>query len=133
MAVYVDTGAWIALHDRKDSNHGAAKRTAARLKQEGERLVTGRHTLVEFADGLARHYDQHTAAHEVDRISQSPRVMVEESESHWSAAMDLLRTRTDWNVDLSDCLSFALMSHVGITRVLSFDSDFERAGFSILK
>ena len=47
-------------------------------------------------------------------------------------ATDIFETRTDWNVDLSDCLSFALMEYLGVTRVFTYDSDFAKAGFEVV-
>ncbi len=37
--IFVDTGAWIALSDRKDRYHGHAVSTYTRLKNKNERLL----------------------------------------------------------------------------------------------
>lgn len=132
MHVYVDTSAWIALHEPREGDHAAATKALARLVKGNAVLVTGWHTLTEFADGLARHYDQATAAAQVGRILASPRVRVEPSEPHLPRALDLLRTRPEWDVDLSDCLSFALMDGVGLRQAFTYDADFRKPGFTLL-
>lgn len=132
MAVYIDTSAWIALHEPKDKNHARARKALAGIVAENETLMCGWHTLIELADGLALHYDQATADRELARILASPRVKVEPSEPHLPRALELLRERPAWNVDLSDCLSFALMEAVGLRRAFTFDKDFGKPGFDVV-
>lgn len=129
MAVYVDTSAWIAIHEPRDRNHQAARTRFLSLLEAQEILVVGWHTLIELADGLVRHYSQAEAAGQIRRILESPRVRVEASEPHLPAARELLQKRSNWNVDLSDCLSFALMKQKALTRAFTYDSDFEKPGF----
>ena len=132
MAVYIDTGAWIALLDRKDSYHQAASAVRARIQKTQETLITGWHTLFELADGLTRHTSQNHAAQTIRRILESPSVRVEASEPHLDRALEIVSTHGDWNVDLSDCISFALMEAHGIQRAFAYDRDFEKAGFEVL-
>lgn len=127
MTVYVDTSAWIALFDRRESRHATARATLSEALPKG--LTTGWHTLVELADGLAHHYDQETAAREIDRLRSSPRLRILDSEPARDAALDIFRARPSWGVDLSDCLSFALMQKHGISTAFTYDTDFEKAGF----
>jgi len=74
MAIYVDTGAWIALHESRDVHHDEARRQLAAIREDGELLVTGWHTVVEFVDGLCHHYDQARAVKQLDRLRESPSV-----------------------------------------------------------
>jgi uncharacterized protein len=132
LAVYVDTSAWIALHEPREGDHKAAKRTLERLVKANAVMVVGWHTVTEFADGLARHYDQGKAAEQVARLLASPRVRIEPNEPHLPRALELLRTRPEWDVDLSDCLSFALMEGLGLREAFTYDADFRKAGFTTL-
>ena len=127
----MDTGAWIALHEPRDNNHEGAVKQLKQLLDAKEVLVVGWHTLIEFADGLMRHYTQKEAAAEIERLLQSPRVRTEPSEPYLTQARELFRGRPSWGVDLSDCLSFALMRARGITRAFAYDDDFEKAGFQL--
>jgi predicted nucleic acid-binding protein len=131
VAVYVDTGAWIALHEPRDNNHVAAVACLKRLLASQEVLVSGMHTLVELVDGLSRHYTQKEASSELERLMSSPRLRIEPSEVHWGAAREWLKSRPTWGVDMSDCLSFALMSARKIERVFTYDGDFAKAGFRV--
>jgi predicted nucleic acid-binding protein len=132
LVAYIDTGAWIALLDPKDAFHASARATRGRLQAAQEGLVTGWHTLTELADGLSRHANQTHASRTLSRILESPSVRVEASEPHLDRAIELFTTRLDWGVDLSDCISFALMEAHRIRRAFAYDRDFEKAGFEIV-
>lgn len=132
MAIYVDTSALIALKEKKERDHEAAKDALRSLSETGHLLVTGWHTVIEFADGLARHYSQKVAATEVGRLTSGPRLRIESSEPHVAAAIAILTKNVDWGIDLSDALSFAMMRNLGIKRVFTYDSDFEKADFELV-
>jgi uncharacterized protein len=132
VATYVDTSAWIALHEPRDANHKRATQALNALMAGGEVLVVGWHTLVEFADGLARHYDQRHASAEIERLLSSPRVRVEPSDTVAAEAREMFSKRGNWNVDLSDCLSFALMHSKAIRRVFTYDRDFTKPAFELV-
>jgi len=132
LRVYVDTSAWIALQEPRDRNHRKARAALLDLMDRETLLVSGWHTVVVFADGLARHYDQRTASTVVGKLLASPSLRVEPSEPHREAALEMLRDRGDWNVDLSDCLSFALMQATAITQAFTYDRDFAKARFGTI-
>lgn len=129
LRVYVDTSAWIALKEARDSHHKRATEKMRKLIGSRAQLVTGLHTIVEFVDGVAQRHGQGDAARTYDWIAQSPSVRVLASDGHRDDAVALLRARTGWDVDLSDCLSFAMMTSEGIRHVFTYDRDFEKAGF----
>lgn len=133
MAVYLDTGALIALYEPRDTNHGSAKRRLDQLRTDREVLVSGWHTIVEFIDGLAHHYTQARAAQELDRLRSSPRLRIEDTEPYRQAAIEILDSRTDWGIDLSDALSFATMEALELQAAFAYDEDFEMAGFEVLR
>lgn len=132
MPVYIDTSAWIALHEPGDSNHRKATAALAALLRRKRTLVSGLHTAVEFGDGLTRHYGQEPAAAAIEKILQSPSVRWLPSEPHFEAARKIFSSRGSWGVDLSDCLSFALMEARGVEAAFTFDSDFQKGGFEIV-
>ena len=59
--IFVDTGAWIALSDRKDQYHGDAVRIYGKLKQARERLLTTDYVVDETVTRL-RYYLSHSTA-----------------------------------------------------------------------
>lgn len=131
MPIYLDTSALIALRKPRDRRHASAVARLRSYVETNELLVAGWHTIVELIDGLVRHYTQKEAATELARLLRSPRIRVEDSEPHLPGAMELLRGRPNWGVDLSDCLSFALMKAKGIQRAFTYDQDFSKAGYVV--
>lgn len=132
MAVYIDTSALIALHEPRDKHHEAAVLTLRRLQERKEPLIVGWHTFVEFLDGLEKHYDQATAAQSGTKILTSPRIRVVGTESQREPALRLLVERTDWKVDLSDCISFAFIAAKRIRGAFTYDQDFSKPGIPIV-
>lgn len=132
MAAYIDTSAWIALLDSRDRYHPAAVAAQKRLLDTQESLVTGWHTLLELSDGLAQHTNQRRASATLTKILKSPTVHIEPSEPHLDTALELFSSRTDWEVDLSDCISFALMQANKIERAFTYDNNFAKAGFEMV-
>lgn len=132
MVAYIDTGAWIALLDAKDTHHEAARAMRSSIQDAQEILFTGWHTLIELADGLTRHASQAHSAETIQAIVESQSVHVEPSQPHRDRALEFFTKYHDWNVDLSDCFSFALMEEHGIQRAFTYDDDFAKPGFEII-
>lgn len=66
MPVYVDTSALIALHEPKDRRHDEAVSPFRRLIEQRDRMRLGRHTFIEFLDGVAARHGQRHAATAAD-------------------------------------------------------------------
>ena len=131
MTVYIDTSAWIALHEPRDQHHGRAIEILHNLTKDRVPIVCGWHTVVEFGDGLARHYDQRTAAEKLDLILASRLVRILPSEPHLADALHLLRTAPQIGIDPSDALSAAMMKAHRLRGIFTFDADFEKLGFEL--
>lgn len=52
--IFVDTWAWLALANRKDSNHKRAVRKYNKIKREGYKMVTSDYVLDEVITALFR-------------------------------------------------------------------------------
>lgn len=132
MAVYLDTGALIALYERRDDHHADAKRRLSSIRERGELLVTGWHTITEFIDGLCHHYGQPQAAEELAKLRDTPSLRIVKTEERRDEAVSILQDRTGWAIDLSDAFSFAVMSEEDIDTAFTYDDDFEKAGFEVV-
>lgn len=131
--LFVDASFWIALTLRSDGNHRAATGLAREL--DGAALVTTELVLAETLNGLAGGGPaaRHAGAVLVDRLQNSERhEIVEQSHELFERALTLYRSRSDQHWGLIDCASFVVMRDRGVSQALSFDRDFEQAGFAIL-
>ncbi|MGH7266358.1 MAG: type II toxin-antitoxin system VapC family toxin, partial [Candidatus Rokuibacteriota bacterium] len=128
--LFVDSGAWIALQNRRDQHHAEADRLFREAVQAGIRLVTTNLVLAEVHRLTLFRVGIEAASRALDRIDASPSVTV-----HFAAAEDHAAARR-WlerlaprPVTYADAVSFAVIETTGCTHVLGFDSDFEAAGF----
>jgi uncharacterized protein len=130
-AVFVDTGAWVALRYGRDHYHARAKAVLRRLRADGLGLVTTEWVLAEAVTLLkARGAVDHALA--LGDAIQAGRLgfMVDSSPERRRRAWELFRRYRDRRVGWVDCASFAVMEELGLDRFFGFDEDFVRAGFA---
>jgi len=133
MLVYIDTGAFIALNDRSDRNHGAAASYFRRVAREGTRFVLGRPVLVEYLDGVTKRVGKSDALLRLRQIDASSLWRVEpDSEEDHARAREIFVRYDDQTIDMTDSLSFAIMERLGLKAAFTFDPDFETHGFERL-
>lgn len=130
-AVFVDTGAWVALRYRRDQLHGRARKLAERLQHERVGIVTTEWVMSE-AVTLLKARGAIDAAVALGEALQGGRLghLVESSAERRGRAWELFVRYKDRRVGWVDCASFAVMEELGLRRFFGFDSDFVRAGFT---
>jgi uncharacterized protein len=130
-AVFVDTGAWVALRYGRDQFHGRARSVLRRLHAESIGLVTTEWVLAEAVTLLkARGAVDHAIA--LGEAVQAGRLghLIDSSAERRRRAWDLFVRYRDRRVGWVDCASFAVMEELGLTQFFGFDDDFARAGFT---
>jgi hypothetical protein len=126
MRQYLDTSALIALGDKRDKNHEAAKAYLSSSIEGGTRFVMGRNVLIEYIDGVTKRIGKEKGVEELDNLVNSKLLVVEENlEKDWSKAVEYFKQYKDKKIDLTDCLSFSLMERLELDTVFTFDSDFK--------
>jgi len=129
-AVFVDTGAWVALRYGRDQYHGRARTILKRLHTDRLGLVTTEWVVAETvtllkARGAVEHAIALGAAIEDGRLG----VLVASTPERRAQAWRLFERYRKLRVGWVDCASFAVMEELGIDRFFGFDDDFTRAGF----
>ena len=130
-AVFVDTGAWVALRYGRDQYHARARSLLRRLRADALGLVTTEWVLGEAVTLLkARGAVQHALA--LGDALQAGRLghVVESTAARRHRAWDLFVRYRDRRVGWVDCASFAVMEELGLGQFFGFDDDFARAGFT---
>jgi uncharacterized protein len=130
-AVFVDTGAWVALRYRRDQYHGRAQALLQRLRADGIGLVTTEWVMAEAVTLLkARGAVDHALA--LGEALQAGRLgyLAESTPERRRHAWELFVRYRDRQVGWVDCASFAVMNELGLGRFFGFDDDFTRAGFT---
>jgi uncharacterized protein len=130
-AWFADSYYFLALRNPKDEGH--AKAVAATAKLAPRQLVTTAWVLTEVADALAKPANRPGFAQLIQMLgSNADVVIVPPTQSLFDEGVTLFNTRVDKEWSLTDCVSFVVMTQVGITEALTADHHFEQAGFVAL-
>jgi predicted nucleic acid-binding protein len=133
-AVFVDTGAWVALRYKRDQYHARARSILKRLRGERRALVTTEWVLAETvtllkARGAVDHALALGAALQDGRLG----LLVESTAERRARAWGRFERHRGLRVGWVDCASFAVMDELGLRTFFGFDDDFVRAGFEQLR
>lgn len=131
--IFVDTVAWLALVNKSEDLHDAARTVRDRLVQKKAKLITTDFVVVEIANSLARLPLRGVARKLIDFIRTSATVeLVTITPELSEKAYQLYCSRDDKEWGLTDCTSFVVMENMKINQAFTADRHFEQAGFSIL-
>src|SRR3989344_2037412 len=133
-SVFVDTGWFKGLVDKKDEHHIRARNIFKGFKKVRQRLVTTNFvigeafTLIRKSCGMywARKFSQLLS--NLNLVLEIEGVMVGDERRVWDWFWH------DWReLSYTDCASFAVMERLGIKKVATFDEHFAAAGFEVVK
>jgi predicted nucleic acid-binding protein len=129
--IFLDTSFVIALINEKDQYHDQAEALSFRFANSA--LLTTSAVLLEIGNALAK--DFRAEAISIIRVlSHSSRVELVEIDSNlMEKGLAVYDKYSDKKWGLVDCISFVVMREAGTTQVLTFDKDFEQAGFAVLR
>lgn len=128
--IFLDTSFVIALINERDQYHARAE--ALSLRFNNSALLTTGAVLLEIGNALAKEF-RAEAVSVINVLSRSPRVEVVEVDSNFiEKGLAVYEKFADKTWGLVDCISFVVMRESGLTEVLTFDRDFEQAGFTVL-
>jgi hypothetical protein len=134
-AVYVDTGAWIALVYRRDRAHESMSRHFAKLRADGDLLVTSDPAVGETVTRLR--YDAGLAAALAYRrileeavTLQTLRIRDTDADLR-KRALKLMERHGDLRLSYADCVGAAVAREIGASAVFGLDNDFRIMGFVV--
>jgi predicted nucleic acid-binding protein len=128
-AVIVDTGYWIALFDRRDTNHSIAERNLKILLQDYQICLTDFivfETITYLSCSIGRH---DLAIRFLEKTTGSVFTIIPVDESVKAEALELFKKYTDKVFSVTDCVSFIAMKRRGIQRYAGFDDHFRQMGY----
>ena len=131
--VFVDTWAWLALSNRKDTHHELAN------KARGYKMITSDYVFDEVITALFRNVVFSSAVQFVEglltAIKENQIGLERITEERFKAAWSLRRQYKDKpDISFTDLTSFVLMQELRVNKVFTGDSHFEKVnlGFEIL-
>ena len=129
--VLIDTSMWKALLDEHDDFYSDAIRIWQRLKEENAPLVCSNYLLDETFTLLRIRVGMRVVEALRQLLIDPPgikifRATISDEKDAWDWFVN------DWKgLSFTDCVSFAMMKRMGLTRVVTFDKHFQRAGFKV--
>ena len=128
--VFVDTSFVIALINDRDQHFHQAQ--ALSYQFENSQLLTTDAVLLEIGNALAK--DFRKEAIEVIRVLRSGKntEVNQIDQATFEKGFETYEKYEDKSWGLVDCISFTVMWERGVTEALTFDKDFEQAGFMIV-
>lgn len=133
---FVDTGAWIALSDRKDQNYGAALGVYGRLKLQRERLVTTDYVVDETVTRLRYDLSHAAASQFIDLVELVEKTgvlsLVRIDGGLLQEAKDIFRQYDTVVLSFTDCTSFAVCRKHKISQAFAYDQHFAMMGLALL-
>lgn len=128
MTAFVDTSALLAVLHGSDKNHARAARTWRALVEKDEELFCTNYVLLETLTLLQSRFGLGAVRDLIENVVPLLRVAWVSDEVH-AAAVSALLTANRRLLSLVDCVSFATMRQLSITRAFEFDKHFAEQGF----
>jgi predicted nucleic acid-binding protein len=131
--IFVDTSAFLALVNEKDTNHTDAVHFLEKIKNSKikiRKIITSDYIIDETLTRI-RYSVGHQEAVEwgKDILASNVIEKLDVGREMFELAWELFQTYSDKKLSFTDCTSFAIMKKKGIEKAFSFDEDFERIGF----
>jgi predicted nucleic acid-binding protein len=132
-AVFVDTGAWIALALSRDPFHARAREAWDNLQGAGARLHTSVPVILETFTFLDRNTVRDVALAWQDSLAQVAALhILTVTPADLEEAWPFFQRRDLHKLSAVDATSFVLMSHEKIRTAFTFDHHFAMAGFRLV-
>lgn len=130
---FPDAGYIIALEAADDQNHRAAFTHWQELQKSIPPLVSTSYVFDEIVT-FFNSRNRHEKAVEIgNNLLQSEVIeLIRVDETLFNEGWEFFQIHRDKRYSLTDCISFVVMEHRGITTALSFDKHFTQAGFEKL-
>ena len=129
MRVFIDSGGFLAVMDRNDQFHPAARDIAARLDAIGAPLYTSNY-IVDEACTLIRARTTHAKTTKFLQFLRASRIVILRVTPPFEAEAERIFLRyTDKDFSFTDCTSFALIDAKRLNAVLAFDRHFVQYRF----
>jgi len=128
--IFVDTGAWVALADSKDTKHGKAASAFPSVLAAHRRIITSNLVIAETYIILVKALGHAAALAFLEKIKTSPRIVrVYSTEAIESEAQAMLARYHEHDFSYTDAVSFTIMKKHNIRKAFAFDKHFRTAGY----
>jgi predicted nucleic acid-binding protein len=127
--LFIDTWGWVAVADRRDTGHDAAREIFQQAHRSGG-TITSNFVLDETFTHLFKRRPFEEAWHFTANVVRSPFIDIEEvTEARFHRTIELRKQFSDKpNISFTDLSTMAIMVELGITHILTADQHFTHVG-----
>ena len=133
--IFVDTGAWIAILNRKDQHHQDAVTIYNKLQQEAVHFLTTDYIIDETATRLRYDTNHSVAVMFLERIEllveTNILTLIEIDKDVFEKAIALFRQYDSARLSFTDCTSFVVCKENNISEAFAFDQHFFIMGIDL--
>jgi uncharacterized protein len=115
--IIVDTGAFVALFDKKDSYHASAKKAF----DTNQKLITTYPVITETCHMLSRQAGHKAQANFLKSLLQIPFEVFHLQQHHVERMIELIERYADSQMDMADASLVVLAEELGHGRILTVD------------
>jgi predicted nucleic acid-binding protein len=131
--LFIDTGAWLALNNKRDKYYTDAVKANKDFLDKGYLYVSSEYVLDETYT-LLRYDVGHKRAvefgGEIKLLQEMEKIrIIHINQDILGEAWGIFEKYSDKDFSFTDCTSFAAMEMLGISEAFSFDKHFEQYGF----
>jgi uncharacterized protein len=131
--VFVDTGAFVALRNRSEREHEAAREALSALVSERTSLFTSNYVFAETYTALLIRVGRDEAIEWGTRFRVGEAIeLVRVEETLEDDAWSILKSHSDKRWSYVDATSFALMEREGTAEAFAFDRHFTQRGLTLV-
>jgi len=129
--IFIDTGFWIALFDKKDEHHHVVKNNIKFILKSYS-ICCSDFILFETITYLNCFIKNHVLALKfLNKIESINSITIFDVDSYIkNKALSIFKKYSDHFFSFTDCTSFALMQKKVITKYAGFDKHFQKMGFT---
>jgi uncharacterized protein len=132
-SIFIDTSAIIALMNKKDQFHARAIDILAAITKGSSDLITTSHVFAETVTRIERKVSAKQAILAGNMIRNNDRIkIIIPQEGLIDNAWKIFQKYQDQGFSFVDCISFALMKELRLTKAFAFDKHFKIIGFETL-
>ena len=129
MRVFIDSGGFLAVMDRDDPLHVAARDLSARLESSRSQLYTSNYIVDETCTLVRARTSHRLAAQFLRSLRISGIILLRVTPAIEAEAERIFLRYADKDFSFTDCTSFALIETKRLDAVLSFDRHFSQYRF----
>lgn len=130
--VFVDSSAFVALNNETDAHARAASQIAAHLADRHIQLITSNFVIAESLTIISQRTKRSQAVAfglEVEDVTTVIRITLQQEKD----AFERFARIRQKDVSFIDCTCFVVCEELGIKDVFTFDTDFAKQGFKLIK